>query len=202
MTSYRDMLQKRVRTQSPWKRFKIFFCRSIAICIWQKNHGRRKWAFEKLWGYYGLIDSLLALLEESDISKAILLVGIASPIGGWSISNSKLRQQFLVACLRLYKSLCQLVHWFIRPSITNVLCERFWHPHSCPIACYWCSPVYGTPHIPYLPHCCPCPNACNWCCRDGLVSWITPKTLIFFSILLYKISSNLSQNCVKKNEES
>ena len=28
------------------------------------------------------------------------------------------------------------------------------------------------------------------------------KHLFFFSILLYKISSNLSQNCVKKNEES
>ena len=57
----------------------------------------------------------------------------------------------------------------VGPSVTPLLCERFSHHRSCPIACDRCSRVYGTPHRPCPPHYCPCPTARDWCCRDGLV---------------------------------
>ena len=48
------------------------------------------------------------------------------------------RERFLVACKRLYKSLCRsigrLVGPLVRPSVTPVLCERFSHHRFCPIA--------------------------------------------------------------------
>ena len=47
----------------------------------------------------------------------------------------------------------------VRPSVRNpLLCERFLHLRSCPIARDWCCCVYGTPHCPCPTHYCPCPT--------------------------------------------
>ena len=55
-------------------------------------------------------------------------------------------------------------------SVFLEFCERFSHHRSCPVACYRCCRVYGTPHRPCPPHYHPCPTARNWCCHlYGLV---------------------------------
>ena len=54
-------------------------------------------------------------------------------------------QQFLVACTRLYKSLCRSVGWSIGKSITHVLCERFSHMTGALV--YTAPPTTPAPHI-------------------------------------------------------
>ena len=87
----------------------------------------------------------------------------------------------------------------VRPSVRNpLLCERFLHLRSCPIARDWCCCVYGTPHCPCPTHYCPCPtpatNAAMYLALFSFCAWKSNALWrIFWQVISFDNSAILAE---------